>query len=65
MSLGLLPLHPAGRPRDRGLANVDRLSDEGKKRGVATTAAEDSARWPTQAAGGVRKVLSPVTSLNL
>jgi hypothetical protein len=26
--------------------------------------AEDSARWPTQAAGGVRKVLSPVTDFH-
>jgi hypothetical protein len=40
---------------------MDRLSEEGKKRGVGTPVAEDSARWPTQAAGGVRKVLSPVT----
>jgi hypothetical protein len=33
--------------------------------GVGTAAAEDSARWSTQAAGGVRKVLSAVTLLNL
>jgi hypothetical protein len=41
--------------RNRGSA-----SEEGKKRGVGTPVAKDSAQRPTQAAGGVRKVLSPV-----
>jgi hypothetical protein len=40
---------------------MNRLSEEGKKRGVGTPVAEDSAQWPTQAAGGIWKVLSPVT----
>src|SRR4051812_16065392 len=40
---------------------MDRLSEEGKELRVGAAAAEDSARWPTQAAGGVRKVLSSVT----
>jgi NAD-dependent dihydropyrimidine dehydrogenase PreA subunit len=56
---------PARSARYRGLANVARLSAEGKKRSVGATAAEDSARWPTQVARGVRQVLSAVTSLNL
>lgn len=43
---------------------MDRLSEEGKEHRVGTAAAEDSARWPTQAAGGVRQVLSPVTDFH-
>ena len=37
---------------------------KGNKRGVGTAAAEDSAQWPTQAAGGVRKVLSAVAEFH-
>jgi hypothetical protein len=43
---------------------VDRLSNKGKKRGLGAAAAEDSARWTNQAAGGVQKVLSPVTGFH-
>ena len=62
MGFGLLPLRPVRPPRYRELADVDRLSEEGKKCGVGTAAAEDSDQGVAETAGRLRQVFPVLTT---